>query len=640
MSRFRFVLVLAVLLAPPALQAQKAESFDALRKRYVKVFFQQFPVVSTYLGASGLDPALEPLDGALRDYRDSSLTREAGIWNELSGRVRRVNRAKLSSRDRVDLDVMAAQLAFLSRNLAERRHEKALDVSLEEPFRGVDLLLLSRTPQPGGTPGTPGEWQRIAERTEAIPAYLETALTATRAGVARGPASTPDRRVITVAVAAAEETARYFETTLKERVAQAPNRDRLERAAALASAAFRKYRDGLVSTFYEKDGKTLTKAFDVDRYALGEKDYTWILTNSLGEKRTPEELFRYGHDEVAKTLFAMTNLAASIAKARGFSDSTLPGVLAKLSDDVPSGDAEMLRWYRESCMRLVDYGRKTGLFAPPESYRLEVVETPLPLRATTTAAYYPAPAFKKTGVGQFYVTPTGDDPLALREHARPAVASLAAHEGFPGHDWHYQFLRANAAQVSPLRWLLPGGIEESTSMWADSFLVEGWALYTEELVGDPRPGYPKGFYTDEERLFALQNQLLRDVRVVVDIGIHTDRMSFDDAVTYFAKNVPFVKGAVSTDEKRNPSAEERASVASAEKALLRYSKWPVQAITYNLGKAAIKSLKAEVRRIEGKDFDERRFHEEMLLEGTIPVGLFRDAFLERVAERMKKTPRP
>ncbi|MBL8115139.1 MAG: DUF885 domain-containing protein [Acidobacteria bacterium] len=640
MKRVPLVLVLAALLAPEVLGAEKTESFDALRKRYVKSFFQQFPVVATYLGASGLDPSLAPLDGALRDYREPALAREAALWSELAAKTQRVNRTKLSSADRVDLDVMTSQLAFLSRNVAGRRHEKALDVSLEEPFRGVDLLLLARTPQAGGALGTPEEWERIAERTEAIPAYLETALTATRAGVARGAASTPDRRVITVAVAAAEETAHYFETTLKERVAGAPNRDRVERAAARAAAAFRTYRDGLVATFYEKDGKTLAKAFDVDRYALGEKDYTFLLANSLREKRTPEELFRYGHDEVAKTLFAMTNLAASIAKARGFADSTLPGVLAKLSDDVPSGDAEMLSWYRESCLRLVDYGRKTGLFAPPETYKLEVVETPLPLRATTTAAYYPAPAFKKTGVGQFYVTPTGDDPVALREHARAAVASLAAHEGFPGHDWHYQFLRANASRVSPLRWLLPGGIEESTSMWADSFLVEGWALYTEELVGEPRPGYPKGFYTDEERLFALQNQLLRDVRVVVDTGIHTGRMSFDDAVTYFAKNVLFVKGQVSTDEKRNPSAEERASVAAAEKALLRYSKWPVQAITYNLGKAAIKSLKAEVRRIEGKDFDERRFHEEMLLEGTIPVGLFRDAFLERVEGRMKKTPRP
>jgi hypothetical protein len=40
--------------------------------------------------------------------------------------------------------------------------------------------------------------------------------------------------------------------------------------------------------------------------------------------------------------------------------------------------------------------------------------------------------------GLFYVTPTGNDLAALRqEHNRAAMADLAAHEGFPGHDWHY-----------------------------------------------------------------------------------------------------------------------------------------------------------------------------------------------------------
>src|SRR6185312_16399802 len=67
----------------------------------------------------------------------------------------------------------------------------------------------------------------------------------------------------------------------------------------------------------------------------------------------------------------------------------------------------------------------------------------------------------------------------------------------------------------------------------------GWALYSEELMAEPRPGHPNGFYTAAEHLYELQGQLLRAVRVRVDVGIHTGRLSFDEAVDYFTEHVSF-----------------------------------------------------------------------------------------------------
>ena len=281
----------------------------------------------------------------------------------------------------------------------------------------------------------------------------------------------------------------------------------------------------------------------------------------------------------------------------------------------------------------------TGMFDLPADYRLDVVFTPPPLRDTIDAAYYPAPQFKKEGVGQFYVTPTGDDPAALREHARAAVASLAAHEGFPGHDWYYQFTRSRSGSISAIRWLSPGGVEDSASMWADAMSSEGWALYSERLVGEPRIGLP-GFYSPEERFFQLQNQLLRDARVVIDTGIHCGFMSFEDAVTYYARNVVFVRGPVSIDPVANPDAKERAAVASARREIFRYSKWPTQAITYHLGKAEILALREECQGFEGPAFSEKRFHEEFLSEGQIPPGAFRARLLAKARSRSAATGAP
>ena len=97
-------------------------------------------------------------------------------------------------------------------------------------------------------------------------------------------------------------------------------------------------------------------------------------------------------------------------------------VFDELSKDYPKSDAEMVSWYRDAAFRLVDYGRKTGIFDVPADYKLEVVETPPPLQASIDgAAYYPAPPFKTTGVGRYYVTPTGNDVAALKANNRSAL---------------------------------------------------------------------------------------------------------------------------------------------------------------------------------------------------------------------------
>ena len=626
-------------LSPPKTPPKQKSSsgFGALEADYVRAFLNRFPVVATYLGAEGLDPAYAALDGKLRDYSPAALLAERDEWRGFETRLAQVDRKKLPESDRIDAAVMKAQLAFLIHNYDRRIHEKALDVTLEEPLRGIEWTLQGMEPGAGGARGTKAEWNAIASRAAAVPAYLKTALANVRRGAAGD--AIPDRRLIAVSVEAAESTADYFEKSLPARTKEAgaaldeAGRAALLTASSAAAAAFRDFGKGLAELYFQPDGKTLKPAFDRDRYAAGEAEYIWALKNNLGISATPRELNARGKTAVAATLAEMTALARRIAGARGWADGSLPAVVAKLEDEIPRTDAEMLASYRDTCQRLVAYGRKTGMFDLPADYRLDVIYTPPPLRDSIDASYYPAPQFKKGGVGQFYVTPTGNDLAALRDHTRPAVASLAAHEGFPGHDWYYQFTRARSSSIPVIRWLLPGGVEDSASMWEDALSAEGWALYCEQLVGEPRDGFPEGFYTPEERLFQLQNQLLRDVRVVVDTGLHCGFMTFDEAVAYLARNVRFVLGPVSTDPKVNPSASERAAVDGMKKAAFRYSKWPTQAITYYLGKAEILALREECRRIEGPGFSEKRFHEEFLSEGQIPPSLFRDRLLAKARAR-------
>jgi uncharacterized protein (DUF885 family) len=147
-------------------------------------------------------------------------------------------------------------------------------------------------------------------------------------------------------------------------------------------------------------------------------------------------------------------------------------------------------------------------------------------------------------------------------------------------------------------------------------------------MAEPADGRPDGFYSPGELLYMLQAQLMRAVRVRVDTGIHTGRMTFDEAVDYFAEHVEFYPGARAA-QATDPAA--KAIMAGAERAIYRYSKWPTQAITYNLGKNEILALREEVRAARGDKFDAKRFHEEFMRMGTVPAAFVREALLGATA---------
>ena len=158
-------------------------------------------------------------------------------------------------------------------------------------------------------------------------------------------------------------------------------------------------------------------------------------------------------------------------------------------------------------------------------------------------------------------------------------------------------------------------------MWQDSLAAEGWALYAEALLAEPQSTAPEGFYTPEERLYQLRGKLYRDLRVRIDTGIHTGRMSFDEAVTLFSEVIDFLPGSC-MDAAALASADKHASCKAARAAVTRYSRWPTQAITYRLGKEQILALRQEAQDMLGPEFSAQRFHLEFMRQGTIPAAYF------------------
>lgn len=624
----------AAAVAPPPTPTLLPGTFVELRDRYFLFHLDKNPVTSTYLGGDGYSPTLLDANTRLRDYRQSSLDTEVWFYRDMRASIDHVLPTSLTNREGADRGLMGAQLDFLIHQIGQLRYyQRAVDTYVQEPFRGVDWQIQQMQELPGGLLGSEGDWQQVVTRTLAIPAYLEVAKANLLAGRKAG--IIPDRRMVQRdGIDGSKANAEYFRTTLPKTSQQFLGTRPF--AATMQAQIFGA--GATAATAWDEFGAFMSRTYDlnetVDRYAVGEVEYDWRVHNVLRDSRSSAELYEYGATQVAFYTSLIVDVAKEFSHTAklGFSFGTdadnyasVKKVMDFLSKDSPKNDDQLFKWYKDAGSRAMAYGREHNLFDIPATYRLDVVATPAVLRSAIDAAYYPAPPFKKSGVGRFYLTPTGNDLDALKLNNFSSVADTAVHEGFPGHDWHFKYMTEHGADISNIRWLTPGAVEDSSAMWSDSMATEGWGLYSEELMSQPVPDHKYGFYSAGEYLYELQGQLLRAVRIRVDVGLHTGKMSYDAAIDYYTTHLLFMPGARALAI-GDPAA--KAALDSASRAIYRYSKWPTQAITYNLGKNAIIELREACKAKMGASFSAKKFHERFMSQGQIPVAFIRDGFLE------------
>ena len=126
---------------------------------------------------------------------------------------------------------------------------------------------------------------------------------------------------------------------------------------------------------------------------------------------------------------------------------------------------------------------------------------------------------------------------------------------------------------------------------------EGWGLYSEELAKD------MGFYTDPMSDFGrLAMEILRAGRILVDTGIHSNRWSRQQAIDLFMQNTPNAEGDI---------------VSQVE----RYVVNPGQATAYMIGKLKIMELREKSKAALGARYDDRGFHDTVLLAGSMPLDM-------------------
>ena len=299
--------------------------------------------------------------------------------------------------------------------------------------------------------------------------------------------------------------------------------------------------------------------------------------------------------DLAKNDAEFQKIAAQIAPGRPTREA-----LTQVSLEHPPAD-KLLSTTQGQLDALRQFIADRHLLTIPNAPPAQVIETPPFMRAMTTASM-DTPGPFETKATEAYYRVTLPDPAwkpaqaesYLRAWYLPEIVNVSVHEVYPGH--YTQFLYG------------PSFPSKIRKVFGANSNAEGWAHYCEQMMLDE--GLANG--DPKYRLAQLQDALLRDVRFLVGIQLHTGKITVEQAEKMF-------------EEKGYQQPE----VALAE--AKRGTSDPTYGY-YTLGKLMILKLRDDYRTQQGAKFSLQDFHDRFLKLGPLPLPLVRKAMLGETGE--------
>jgi uncharacterized protein (DUF885 family) len=386
----------------------------------------------------------------------------------------------------------------------------------------------------------------------------------------------------------------FLDGEFVERTREAPDtlRERLVAAAGAASAALEAYVAFLSDTL-EPGGD--------DSWAVGSGYYDWVLREVNFLPFTAETMIAEGYRIHEETKAALDSLARTVDGGKSWSE-----LVQDMQGRHPEPGSILAEYERES-RRVEALLVRENLIRIPPCEDLLLVPTPPALRETYAWGGYGGIRDRDdVMIGRFFVTDVvpGMTPQQVDDKLRAQnlgwIAVIALHEGYPGHHLQNVYARSNGRRLR--------------RRFGNTYYGEGWALYAEHWM--QREGL---FINTDQQLAQLQMRLWRTARVIIDPSLHTGRMSYQEAVQFFMDEVGLTRSA-------------------AEAEVNRYTTWPTQAPSYIIGWLEIEKLKAELATELGERFEEKRFHETLLEQGSLPLALLRRAMWEAMADQPAPPP--
>ena len=583
---FYFLVVICMMTSCKSGNTSKVEDnidFANLLQKYYNEKMQLYPLEATANGDNQYNNLL-PADFT-ESYRGQLKFFYSGYQNAL----RAFDREKLNDNDKASFDIFSYELLMAIQGLNQHHlGSTVLSDNSYMPFDQFNGLTLTLGQMGGGTGNQPfktvKDYDNWIQRATAFSAWADSAIVYFRKGIA-GNYTLPKALVVkmipqlqAMITSDAKSSLFYGPVKLMPATFGADEKQRL-------TAAYIDLINKEIVPSYEKLAVFLQTEYlpkartttGINALPGGDKYYAYLVKYWTTTSKTPDEIYKTGLEEVKRiagemeTVKAQVHFNGDLKAFFQFMKTDKQFMPYKTPEDVLSA-FHAIHARMEPKLKTM-YGRV------PKS-KFEIRQTEAFRAASASAEYYPGLA-DGSRPGIFYI-PILD---AKTFNTTSGMESLFLHEAIPGH--HYQFsLQMENEKLPDFR----------KYIWYGAY-GEGYALYCESM------GKELGLYTDPyQYMGALGDEMHRAIRLVVDVAMHTGKMTREQAIQYMMDN---------------EAISEEGATAEIE----RYMAFPAQALSYKVGALKIRELRNKYSTELGDKFKLSDFHDELLKDGCMPLDV-------------------
>lgn len=587
MHRFFLACLLVALLSchqPDQAPQKDNKDLAALFENYYQERMQIVPMEATQNGDSINNNTLPA------DFTDSYREKYRQFFGHYLDAIKQYNRESLNENDRNSYDIFRREMEITLEGLSLGWFSNIVTMPDHRyfpfnQFSGVPLALGQLGSGEGSQPfKTVQDYENWMQRATAFTAWTDSAIVYFRKGIASNtvlPQPLVKKMIDEMnGMVVADPQKSLFYGPVGKIPADFSAADR----SRISQSLTRIIREQLIPS-YQKLGDFLKNEYlpkarpstGIGAVPSGKESYHFLILYWTTTNKSPEEIYQTGLNEVKRIRSAMD----SVKNAVGFTGS-LNSFFEYMKTDkrfMPYKTPEdVLNAFRSILSRVQPHLKQMFNHTPKTVF--EIKQTEAFRAASASIEYIPGSADGKRP-GIFYV-PILD---ATQFNTTSGMESTFLHEAVPGH--HYQMSLQQEDSLLP---------RFRRFAWYGAY-GEGWALYAESL------GKDLGLYTDPYMYMgALGDEIHRAIRLVVDVAMHTGKMTREEAIRYMMEN-------------------EAISEQGAEAEIERYMAAPAQALSYKIGALKIWELRNKYSRLLGNKFNLAAFHDEFLKDGCMPLDI-------------------
>ena len=332
-------------------------------------------------------------------------------------------------------------------------------------------------------------------------------------------------------------------------------------------------------------------------FRLPTEEYAFSL-EQFGIDIPQDQLTAMAHKAFTEYQQEMQEIAAKIAKERGWKSSDYRDVIRELKKDQLLGEA-ILPQYEQTLKKIEDIIRQQRLVTLPDRPARIRLASAAETAQQPAAHMDPPPLLNNTGQQGTFVLPLNVPTAPGSAETKKiddftytaSTWTLVAHEARPGHELQFDSM-------------VERGVSIARSLYAfNSTNVEGWGLYSEYIT--------KPYMPLDGQLISLQLRLMRAARAFLDPELQSGKVTPADAMRVLTQDVVLSEAFANTEVERYTFRA------------------PGQATSYFYGYTRLLALRKDVEAKMGKKFDAMKFHDFILSQGLLPPDLLRKAVMDQ-----------